>query len=314
MKNLIGDPGVVWLRSDALAIGYHDREIARLVRGRVWHRIRRGAYTSGETWASLDRDGRHALTVRAVLLQARAEVAVSHVSALPEYGAPTWGLSLDTVHLTRPDQHAGRHERGVQQHVGLLLPEDLVTRNGVRVTSPTRTALDVTTVAETEACVVVIDDLVHRGLTTDELLARRYGPMTHWPYTLRTDLVLRLVDGRSESPGETRTRYLCWRQGLPAPQLQYPILGRGGQVVAVVDFAWPEYGVFAEFDGTIKYGSLLKDGERPTDVVVREKRREDLVRELTGWRCIRIIWADLGRPQHTADRIRRMLLADPQAA
>ena len=50
--------------------------------------------------------------------------------------------------------------------------------------------------------------------------------MTQWPDTLTTDLVLRLADGRSESVGETRIRYLCWAMGLPAPEVNYPILRR----------------------------------------------------------------------------------------
>jgi hypothetical protein len=40
---------------------------------------------------------------------------------------------------------------------------------------------------------------------------------------------------------------------------------------------------------------------------MREKRREDRIRELTGWRCIRITWADLFHPERTAARIRAML-------
>jgi hypothetical protein len=80
-------------------------------------------------------------------------------------------------------------------------------------------------------------------------------------------------------------------------------------VVANVDFAWPEYGVFLEFDGRIKYQELLRVGESPTDVVLREKKRQDLIERLTGWRCIRITWADLYHPERTAALIRQELFA-----
>ena len=79
-------------------------------------------------------------------------------------------------------------------------------------------------------------------------LRQRYASMTHWPDTLTTDLVLRLADGRSESVGETRIRYLCWAMGLPAPQVNYPIVDENGREVARVDLAWPELGVFLEFE------------------------------------------------------------------
>ena len=59
-------------------------------------------------------------------------------------------------------------------------------------------------------------------------------------------------------------------------------------------------------DGKVKYTSLLPDGQSPSDAVFAEKRREDMIRELTGWRCIRVVWSDLYVPEQTAMRIRRL--------
>ena len=101
--------------------------------------------------------------------------------------------------------------------------------------------------------------------------------------------------------------------GLPRPVCQYKVRDHRGNVVAVVDFAWPELGVFVEFDGKIKYTRLLKEGQSVTDVVLAEKRREELIHELTGWRCVRIVWADLYQPEATALRIRRVLFRDRAA-
>jgi hypothetical protein len=80
-----------------------------------------------------------------------------------------------------------------------------------------------------------------------------------------------------------------------------------GNLVAVLDFAWPELGVFLEFDGQIKYNRLRRPGESLEDVIRREKRREELVCLLTGWVCIRITWRDLSTPEMTARRIRALL-------
>ncbi|MDP2772509.1 MAG: hypothetical protein Q8O61_03050 [Nocardioides sp.] len=226
-----------------------------------------------------------------------------------------WGFDLSSVHGTRTDRKSGRKEAGVQQHRGRLLPEDIVTRNGVRLCSPSRTMIELTTVAPIEPCLVAWCYFLHKKLTTLKHVDARYRalgtehgePMDHWPDTLTTDLLLRLADGRCETPGEARTLHLCWRQHLPMPTPQYEIRDRAGNVIARVDFAWPEYGVFLEFDGKIKYTRLLKPGESVTDVVLREKHREQEICELTGWRCIRIIWADLERPEQTALRIRNLL-------
>ena len=299
--------GRIMLRKQLLEEGYDDRAIAQRVRAGEWVKVRHGAYTDAATWNALDEAGRHALTARAVVVQSRTKVVVSHVSALPYFDAPTWGTDLELVHVTRKDGKCGRSEAGVCQHRGAILEEDVVVRDGLEVMSPTRTALEVTTVTSVEAAVCIVSHLLHAGLTTMQQLRARYELMRQWPATLATDLVLRLSDGRFESIGESRTYYLCFREGLPMPEPQYKIFDEAGNLVARVDFAWPELGVFLEFDGKIKYEKLLKDGERPSDVVLAEKKREELICRLTGWTCIRITWADLVDPVRTAARIRQVL-------
>ncbi len=77
-------------------------------------------------------------------------------------------------------------------------------------------------------------------------------------------------------------------------------------MVARVDLAWPSLGVFLEFDGQEKYLRYRRAGETIAQCVERERRREHLVGELTGRRCIRLVWADLYLPRETADRIRAL--------
>ncbi|WP_134766018.1 type IV toxin-antitoxin system AbiEi family antitoxin domain-containing protein [Nocardioides sp. 1609] len=294
----------VFLRREAEELGYHDHAISSLVKEKVWKRVRHGAYTSGERWRGMTDAERYGLLSRAAYRQSQTKVMLSHTSAINEWAAPLRGFDLTEAHLTRRDGRTGRRQAGVVQHRGRLIEGDTVCHDGVFVTSPTRAALEITTLVGIEGAMVVIDDLLHRGLTDVERLAGRFELMNHWPDTLRTDLVLRLVDGRSESVGETRLRYLCWAQHLPAPQVNFEIKDAHGRVLHRVDLAWPELGVFAEFDGKIKYGKLLADDETAKDVIVREQRREEAICRLTGWRCVRVVWADLDRPVETANRIR----------
>jgi hypothetical protein len=299
--------GRVMLRGELLDIGYTDKAIARLVKDGQWVKIRHGAYAEAVHWSALDAAGKHALRARAVVLQARTPVVVSHISALPFYDGPTWALDLDDVHITRLDGEAGRASAGVDQHCGAVRDDDVTTLDGLPIMRPTRTALDVTTVAATEPSLAVVNHLLHAGHTTIGDLYERYAGMAHWPWTLKTDVVLRLADARIETVGESRTFYLCFRHGLPIPVPQYEVRDPSGRVVARVDFAWPELGVFLEFDGRVKYEQLLRPGQRASDVVVAEKRREELICRLTGWRCIRLVWADLERPERTASIIRSAL-------
>ena len=76
---------------------------------------------------------------------------------------------------------------------------------------------------------------------------------------------------------------------------------------AALDWAWPEHKLFGEFDGEVKYLRYRRPGETVTQAVLREKRREDELRELTDFGFIRFIWVDLFRGEQTAGRVRAKL-------
>ena len=299
----------LWLRREALDFGYTDKIIDRMVRSGEWHRVRHGAYTSGEAWSALTATERHRLTLRAVLRNARSEAVASHVSAALEYGAPVWDIDLRSVHITRRDGKAGRKEAGVVQHRGLLTDAEVVVRSGLALTGPVRTAVDVTRLTDVEHSLVVVNGLLHAGLMTEDEFRVGCWQARRFPGALTAQLVSRLCDARIESAGESRTCHLCWSQRLPMPEPQFPVYDVDGRLLARLDFAWPELGVFLEFDGKEKYLKHRREGESVVDAVLREKRREERICELTGWRCIRVTWADLAHPELLARRIRRVLEA-----
>ncbi|QYJ05219.1 hypothetical protein KUV85_05935 [Nocardioides panacisoli] len=296
----------VRLRRDLLAEGETDQSLARAVRHDVLARPRRGAYVDAGVWHSLGSEGRFAVRSRAAYLQARAPVALSHASAMPFYDGPLWGADLDDVHFTRLDEHAGRREAGVRQHAGTLEDGDVVTAHGLTLTSPARTALDVTFTQGVDSALAAVCHLLRERLVDMETLRARYDRrMDHWPHSLRTDLVLRLADPRLASVGEVLTYLVFWRQHLPRPHLQLEI--RDADFLAYLDFALPDHGVWVEFDGRAKYEKHRRTGESVTDAVLREKLREQRISELTGWRCLRLTWADLAHPERVAARLRRLI-------
>jgi hypothetical protein len=307
----IADPHGIFLRREALAIGIDDRSLSRAMRAKVIHRVRHGTYVLSEQWAPLDDIGRHLIRAKGALRTANSELALSHTTALALMGAPLWDLPLDEVHVTRLDGRAGRREAGIAQHSGLLLPGDIAETDDVLYTSATRSALDLTMIADVEHSLPVLDYLLHIGAVQHRHICRAAGRREVWPYTLSTEVAVRLADGRSESVGESRTRYMFWRGGLPMPVPQYTVVDEYGGTVARVDFAWPAFGVFLEFDGKEKYTKHLRKGENVVDAVLREKKREELICRLTDWRCIRLTWADLYRPRDTVDYIRSVLAGGP---
>lgn len=236
-------------------------------------------------------------------------MALTHVSAALERGVPVWGISYDEVHTTRTDAGGERREAGVVHHGGVLDEEAVEEVNGVRVSRAPRCAIEVSTVAGLEPALVVTNAMLHMGLLTEHELGEAAAELKHWPETLTNHLLLHLADGRMESVAETRTAYLCWAQHLPRPEPQVEIFDDQGLAFARVDFAWPEYGIFLEFDGKVKYEKFRRDGESLEEFLMREKRREEKICQLTGWICIRITWVDLENPIATARRIARLLAA-----
>lgn len=296
------------LRRELIASGYTDRTIRALVEQGTLAKVRRGAYADATAWASVDASGRHELMVRAVLRQSKTGLVPSHASGVPFHEGPLYGLDLSSVDVTRIDGRSGRAEAGVRQHRGKLVEGDLVSKYGVQVISPTRNALEVTTQTSIPAALCVVNDYLHRRLTTPEQLQERYHlGIEHWNNSLHTEVVLRLAHPDIESVAETLTWHLMWTQHIPRPVPQFVLRDGAGAIVARLDFAWPELGVYLEVDGKTKYTKYVRDGETAVDVILREKQREAWVQETTGWVVIRVVWSDLFRPEQTAARIRRIL-------
>ena len=299
--------GVVVLRKDLIAAGYTDRQIRTRVKLGELHRVRHGSYCDANLWNSLGAADRHRLLARAVLARAHPSTVLTHVSSAIEQRAPVWGHDLTKVHTTRTDGRAGRKESDRVQHAGTMPAYHVKQVNGVPVSLATRCAVEMTTISTVESSLITVDGLLHAGLTTVNGVTQFAHRTRWWPNSLRTTVVLRLADPRHESAGESRTVHFCYAQGLPRPEPQVVIRDERGREVARVDFAWIRFGVFLEFDGKIKYEKYRRRGETLDDFLIREKAREELICQLTGWVCLRISWAQLDQPRVLADRVRRVL-------
>ncbi len=224
----------------------------------------------------------------------RSDAVISHVSAAALHGLPVWGLDLNRVSLTYPGRSGVASSRRIRPHRGAMTDAEIVDIGGLRVTSPARTVLDIARCSGFEPAVVVADAALHSGLVVGQDLrdvlqtARGHGSAGG---AIR---VINFANGLSESVGESRSRVVIARLGLPVPRLQTEIRD-GGRLIARVDFDYDGFLTVGEFDGLRKYYRDLRPGERAEDVVVREKVREDAVRD-TGLQMVRWTWADLSQP------------------
>lgn len=301
-------PDGYFLRRTAIALGIRDQDLSRAVQNRTLIRIRHGAYAPRDEWQSLTAEGQHVTRAHASYALMKGDVALSHVSALGDYGCPLWDVDLDAVHVTRLDDIHTRREGGVIHHRGEIDEDiDVVVRGGRRVTTPARSVVDAMSMMSTESALVAGDWMLRHKLATSEGLWATYCAREKWPNSSALRVRLGLLDGGSGSVGESRSRHLFWMMGVPRPELQYEVRDAFGQLVGVVDFAWPQFKVYGEFDGKIKYGKLLKPGQSASDVVFEEKKREDALRRETGGTMVRFVWSDLHPRSQPAQQLTELL-------
>jgi hypothetical protein len=295
------------LRRDLVAAGWSDRDIARQVRLGNLTKVRYGAYVPTALLADMDSVGLMRVRSRAVLRTAHPTSVLSHQSALAEWDVPLWGVSLDETDLTRTDGKAGRREAGIAHHRASLTEEEWTVRDGVPVVNPARAAIEVILAHPPEVGLVAACGVLNKGLASEEQLQAATARAEHWPNSLHARIVLARADPRLTSVAEARSWHLFHEHHIPRPEPQVAVHDEWGVLLGFVDFLWRNHGVFLEFDGRIKYDLFRRKGESLEQYLMREKRREEQICQMTGWVCIRITWADLQHPVRTARRIRRML-------
>jgi hypothetical protein len=288
-------------RGRLLADGYSPAELRRYVRTGEFVALRRGAYADPAQLPDSP-EARHVLAVRAASPALVSDAVISHTSAAALFGLPLWGVRLDRVQVTRVRTYGGRVDPRLHVHSARLTADEVVVMDRIAATSPSRTIVDLARSLPFEEAVSMADAALHQQLVVPAELAEALGRAARRPGVAAARRVAAFADGRSESPGESRSRVRMRRLGLPEPVLQMPIPTRFGTYF--VDFGWPQYRAVGEFDGLIKYGRLLRSGQDPGEAVVAEKRREDAIRD-EEWRVTRWIWSELELFDAVARRIER---------
>jgi hypothetical protein len=282
--------------------GYNWVDLRRLQRDGDLVRVRRGAYALGDKTGEFVEE-RHRRLILATAPQVQDGAIFSHGSAAVLHGLPVWSGAVARVHVTRNRRGKGIKRSVVHVHGAPLQPSEIVLIDNLPVTSPARTVLDLARTLPMTQAVAAGDRALALGLTREELDAGLLA-MERWPGIRAARRVVGFLDGRSESAGESISRVRLVEEGLPRPEPQQEIFGPDGRLVARVDFGWKEHKTVGEFDGKIKYGRLLKPGQRIEDVIFEEKLREDAVRDL-GLQVVRWISQDLYRPGVLRERVLR---------
>jgi hypothetical protein len=261
-------------RAQAIGAGAGDHTLRRLTREGGLERVERGVYRFTCVPRSLEQRALGACL-------ARRGVVACGLTAMALYGfdGPSAGRTQVLSRSRRRQPRAGRH---VLHCTRRLAAGEVVRRRGVPVTSPARTLADVAGATSADT----LERFLGHLLATRELSPAQVERMAA---ELRgRPAVRRAIEraGMGVTPGsvlEHTALRLIRSAGLPDPAPQWPVVD-GGELVGVVDFAWPERLVALEVDGYRWHGDPR--------TFAGDRRRDNRLREL-GWQVHRTTWVEL---------------------
>ncbi|CAM3889809.1 DUF559 domain-containing protein [Micrococcus flavus] len=201
--------------------------------------------------------------VAAALLRDRLDAAVSDVSAAQLHGLPLppWAEADARLHVTAARGH--RIDRpGVRTRRRPVDRRHLVTRRGLRCTSPVRTLWDLCAPSSgltLEDLVVVADALMPQewveGFGLGEVRVGRRDltavleQMGRFRGVRRAREVAALMREGVGSPQETRTRLALLDAGLPVPEVAAVLTDDDGVAGPTVDLAYPQWRIVIQYEG-----------------------------------------------------------------
>ncbi len=264
-----------------IEIGFPTSTISDAIRDGRLHTVHRGVYAVGHR--ALKWEGR---CLAAVL--ARPGSVASHRTAAWIYGLLR--SRPGTIHLTAPTRQ--RAKRDFVVHFARLEPQDVATVDGIPVTSPARTVLDLAPDESARDLGRLLRRAEDGGLLDrrrfETLLSRTSGHRGN----AKLAAALRAYKPETavlRSGLEKRFRDLVLAAGLPRPQTNVVVEGYE------LDAYWEAEGFAVELDVFATHGS-------PTSFEEDRKRADDLL--LAGIELIRLTDIRLDRePRETVARV-----------
>lgn len=273
-------------------LGLTDKNIDyRLARGRLF-RLYPGVFAVGQT--AMPREGRW----MAAVLTSGPSAVLSHGDAAALWDlAPPRGAVIHVSTSSRSGRVPDR--RRVRLHrVGTLTDDEKAACDGIPVTTPARTLLDLAPSLRPRA----LEDVIERmdRLQLFDLVAVRRCLAAHPRQTGAPKLRMvldRLAGGAAvadtRSPLEVALLQLCDDYNLPTPQANTLVAGY------LVDFHWPGTGLVVETDGFAFHR---------TRTAFDADRERDQQLALAGYRVIRFTYDQVTRRRRdTARRLRRLI-------
>lgn len=278
---MLGEP---FIGSEAIA----DGALTKSQLCTRYKRIFRGVYVDPDLEVTA------VLRAKAGWLWAGRRGVIAGFSAAALHGSK-WVDATRAVELI----HDNRHPLpGILTRGDRIEEEEIEVVDGLPVTSPPRTVLDLGCWYPTMTAVAAIDSLAR---ATDvkvkdvDLLIRRHGGRRGIVQARRA---VELFDSGAQSPKESWLRVVLVQARLPRPATQIPVCDEFGEAIAYLDMGWEDVKVAVEYDGD-------QHRSDKSQFAWAVKRLEMLQRR--GWIVIRVLAGD--KPAEIVRRVRAALAA-----
>lgn len=313
--DIAGARALLHTRVELMERGLTERQVRGLVEAKLLHKVRRGRYVFASEWNGLWNEGRHLVEVVAAHLNSKGSGLVFWgPSAAVIHGLPLYRHAPDVVHVATVDARHGRARAKIRWHNVDVGEKDIIEIDGIRCTTVERTVLDLARSLRPEAAISAADAALRACAVTDHLqhddLAQDWrermqdrAERLHGRGIRQARRVIAFADGRAQLPGESVSRLHLSRLGFTRYDLQMHVVGAAGNDYWL-DFGFLGARCFGEFDGKGKYvDEVMTRGRTTQEVVLDEKRREDDIRGVTGWRMARWGSPDIATVDVFGDRL-----------
>jgi very-short-patch-repair endonuclease len=207
-------------------------------------------------------------------------------------------LQAARIHVVVPLPTRAPKGRSIVGHAVTAADLDLVVRDGILMTSPERTWFDLGAILGLPDLVAASDFLIRRDspLTSRGQLREAFHRYSGRRGRRALSRSLKLMNERSESPAESRTRVILLDAQLPDLSANLEIITSGGHHYRA-DLAFSRERVLLEYQSDY-HGDI---GQFRADMTRRSRLEAD------GWYVLFINADDLNDPEELVERIRKVL-------
>lgn len=297
LRLVAGRQGGFVTAAQALGLGFSRDQIRHLVRSGRWTRVSRGCF--------MPIAEPHPAALRAACISAAVTSLGPGAVAVLDTAAELHGIdglrATGAVHVSVPPDrpHVQRRaDPGLVVHQLTLGAADVCQVGGVPATTPARTVADLVLRLDRYPAVCVLDSALNRQLLAEPDLSLVLTHLTGRRGAVAARTYLAEVDGRAQSPLETRARLRCVDGGVPPEVLQLEVRDDDGYLLGIGDLGWRSARLIAEADG--------RGPHRTPGAVYADRLRQNRLVN-AGWRVLRFTWMDTLRPDYIPETVRHAL-------